>query len=171
MAGCASQERPVALKSVGLTEQPQRAHVFGVIDGNTIIIGFVSDGPDDDSVELVLPYRAKLLAVRAPKHDDCYAQRSKAALEDLVLNKAVTVTWDSGDKYTAHGGDFLVYLSIGSIDINAVMIENGDALVAERWPAKNKAAYRILQEEAKSAPSGAWRKKDQGGCVPNDYVP
>ena len=88
----------------------QDAVVTDVEDGDTFFLYFVND-PDK------VIYRANLYGVDAAGwYEDggrCFAEEATQYLTNLILEKQVTVSWDSGTKVDEKEGRFLVYLSVG----------------------------------------------------------
>jgi len=80
---------------------------------------------------------------------------------DLVLGKTITLTYDvtRTDAY----GRTLAYVSVGEIDVNALLVERGAACVLFIPPdgAERRAAYEALEADAKLHRRGIW-----GSCDP-----
>ena len=141
--------------------ETQLGKVCEVIDGDAVYIALEFD---DSLKHGTCLYRAQLMGVNAPelyekrpeKKPQCYAAKSKAMLEYLVLGKLVTIEWDKQKKHTDHGGHLLTYIRFGNTDINASMIANGYAFVPKRFPADRKEEYLALENEAIKNGLGAW---------------
>ena len=104
-------------------------------------------------------YVANLIAVDAAgwqeEIGDCFALEAAEFLRSLVLNRQVTVNWDSTDRVGGRGR-ILVYLDAAGKDINAEVIRHGYGWVPRRFPADRKAAYLELERASREARKGLW---------------
>lgn len=136
----------------------QTATVFFVEDGDTFLVRFPKDP---------IEYVANLMAVDAagPQEQggDCYAREAAEFLRSLILNREVTVTFDSGDKVDRRGR-LLVYVEVDGKDVNAEMIRGGYGWVPRPYPADRKQFYLQLEKTARTTKKGLW------GVCPESYL-
>jgi len=129
---------------------------------DTAIVDRVIDG---DTIVTTTGEKIRYLLVDAPEttngHADCYGASAAHLNADLVLGKAITLTYDvtRTDPY----GRTLAYVSVGDLDVNALLVERGAACVLFIPPdgADRRAAYEALQADAKLHRRGIW-----GSCDP-----
>lgn len=134
------------------------ATVFYVEDGDTFYLRFPNDP---------IEYVANLIGVDAAgwkeEGGSCYAREAGDFLRSLILNKEVTIKWDSIDKIDRRGR-FLVYVEVGGKDINAEVIRGGYGWVPRRFHADRKDDYIQLEKISREAKKGLW------GACPEDYL-
>ena len=129
---------------------------------DTAIVDRVIDG---DTIVTTTGEKIRYLLVDAPEttngHTDCYGSSAAQLNSDLVLGKTITLTYDvtRTDAY----GRTLAYVSVGDLDINALLVERGAACVLFIPPAgaERRAAYEALEADAKLHRRGIW-----GSCDP-----
>jgi len=129
---------------------------------DTAIVDRVIDG---DTIVTTTGEKIRYLLVDAPEttngHADCYGSSAAHLNSDLVLGKTITLTYDvtRTDAY----GRTLAYVSVGDLDVNALLVERGAACVLFIPPdgADRRAAYEALQADAKLHRRGIW-----GSCDP-----
>ena len=96
---------------------PVRATVANVIDG--------------DTVDLDTGDRVRYLMIDTPEitggNNDCWGEEARQANEDLVLGQEVTLRYD--EECTDRFGRLLAYVSVGSREINSLLVERGHACV------------------------------------------
>ncbi len=147
---------PAAEARVAFKTQP--ATVFYVEDGDTFFLRFRND-PNE--------YVANLIAVDAAGWEEeggnCYAREAAAFLRSLILNKEVTIKWDSRDKVDRRGR-LLAYVEVGAKDVNAEVIRGGYGWVPRRFHADRKEDYIRLERSAREAKKGLW------GACPESYL-
>ncbi|MBU2615660.1 MAG: thermonuclease family protein [Nanoarchaeota archaeon] len=99
-----------SLKNFLISQSKQTAFVERVIDGDTV----VSNGTS-----------IRLLGINTPERGEFLYEEAKTFLEDLILNKQVTLEFvgKRQDKYFRT----LAYIQSGNENINVKMIENGFA--------------------------------------------
>ena len=130
-----------------------RANLARVVDGDSIDIGRLRirlEGID-------APELAQQCADATGRVYDC-GQKAALALEDLVRNNIVRCARRGVDQY----GRTLAVCTAGSIDMNAAMVESGNA-VAYR---ENSLAYVPNEDRAKEAKRGLWAGSFK---LPKDY--
>ncbi len=87
--------------------------IINVVDGDTVHL------LNDNQEKL----KVRLHHIDAPELDQSYGKESKFALEQLILNKKVTVISDKKDKYKR----LLGVISLDEVDVNLEMIKAGAA--------------------------------------------
>ena len=130
---------------------PSEAVVERVIDGDTIV---VSGGR-----------KIRYLLIDAPEttdgHDACFGDSAAQFNADLVLGKAVQLTYDEvcDDRY----GRALAYVTVGGIDVNRLLVARGYACVLHIPPDGDARAdeFAAVQAAAQAAGLGVW-----GACDP-----
>lgn len=134
---------------IDLFPSAQSAQVVArVIDGDTIVVA-------DEN-------RVRLIGIDAPEMNsdfDCYAQKAKQRLEELVLNKKVSLEKDISqtDKY----GRLLRHVWIDEMLASLVLVEEGWAQVSTYPPdVKYQADFLDAQSRAREKGLGIW-----GECV------
>ncbi len=124
------------------------AFVERVIDGDTIVMA-------DEN-------RIRLIGVDAPEMNsdfDCYAQKAKKRLEELILNKKVGLERDISqtDKY----GRLLRHVWADEVLISLVLVEEGWAQVSTYPPdVKYQTDFLDAQSRAREKGLGIW-----GECI------
>jgi micrococcal nuclease len=122
--------------------------VTRVIDGDTIVMA-------DES-------KVRLIGVDAPEMNsdfDCYAQKAKQRLEELVLNKKIGLEKDISqtDKY----GRLLRHVWVDEMLTSLVLVEEGWAQVSTYPPdVKYQADFLDAQSRAREKGLGIW-----GECI------
>lgn len=130
---------------------PRAAVVERVIDGDTIVL------PGE--------VRIRYLLVNAPEatggHADCYGTSAARFNTDLVLGKAIELTYDAHceDRF----GRTLAYVTVDGQDVNRLLVERGYACVLHIPPDGDARADELeaVQAAARSAHRGLW-----GACDP-----
>jgi len=130
---------------------PRSAVVERVIDGDTIVL------PGDLHIRYLL--------VDAPEttdgHADCYGANAARFNADLVLGKAIDLTYDTAchDRFDRT----LAYVAVAGQDVNRLLIERGYACVLHIPPDGDARADELLalQAAARAAHRGLW-----GACDP-----
>ncbi len=119
---------------------------------------------DGDTVDLESGVRIRMLLVDTPEttggKTDCYGQQAKAYTSMQLLNKDVTIAYDSVclDRF----GRTLAYLSVGSAEHNRALVEKGFACMLYVAPdgQSRKAEFEEYQSIAKTNRTGLW-----GACT------
>ena len=124
--------------------------IINVIDGDTVHL--LSDNQEK--------LKVRLHHIDAPELDQSYGKESKFALEQLILNKKVTVISDKKDKYKR----LLGVISLDEVDVNLEMIKAGAAWHFKRYAKfdQSKDQYLIYDEneyQAKLKKIGLWKEK------------
>ena len=126
--------------------------------------GLIINVVDGDTVHLLNDNQEKLKVrlhhIDAPELDQSYGKESKFALEQLILNKKVTVISDKKDKYKR----LLGVISLDEVDVNLEMIKAGAAWHFKKYAKFDQAKeqYQIYDEnehQAKLKKIGLWKEK------------
>ena len=126
--------------------------------------GIIVNVVDGDTVHLLNDNQEKLKVrlhhIDAPELDQSYGKESKFALEQLILNKKVTVISDKKDKYKR----LLGVISLDEVDVNLEMIKAGAAWHFKKYAKFDQAQeqYQIYDEnehQAKLKKIGLWKEK------------
>ncbi len=123
-------------------------------------IGYVDHVVDGDTIVLNSGERIRYILVNTPEITDgkneCWGTQATEHNAALVLNKALTLTYDveCEDKY----GRLLAYVRVGEVEVNRVLLESGDACFLHIPPNGNglAAEYLALEAAAKEAGVGMW---------------
>jgi len=126
--------------------------------------GLIINVVDGDTVHLLNDNQEKLKVrlhhIDAPELDQYYGKESKFVLEQLILNKKVTVISDKKDKYKR----LLGVISLDEVDVNLEMIKAGAAWHFKKYAKfdQSKDQYLIYDEneyQAKLKKIGLWKEK------------
>lgn len=123
--------------------------IINVVDGDTVHL------LNDNQEKL----KVRLHHIDAPELDQSYGKESKFALEQLILNKKVTVISDKKDKYKR----LLGVISLDEMDVNLEMIKAGAAWHFKKYAKFDQAKdqYQIYDEnehQAKLKKIGLWKE-------------
>ena len=124
--------------------------IINVVDGDTVYI------LNNNHEKL----KVRLHHIDAPELDQSYGKESKFILEQLILNKKVTVICDKKDKYKR----LLGVISLDEVDVNLEMIKAGAAWHFKKYAKFDQAQdlYLIYDEsehKAKLKKIGLWKEK------------
>ena len=124
--------------------------IIHVVDGDTVHL--LSDNQEK--------LKVRLHHIDAPELDQYYGKESKFVLEQLILNKKVTVISDKKDKYKR----LLGVISLDEVDVNLEMIKAGAAWHFKKYAKfdQSKDQYLIYDEneyQAKLKKIGLWKEK------------
>ncbi|MFV8749370.1 thermonuclease family protein [Nannocystaceae bacterium ST9] len=132
---------------------PTQATVAHVVDGDTV---------DLDSGE-----RVRYLLIDTPEsttQTECWGPEAKAANQMLVEGKSITLEYDveCEDDY----GRLLAYVSLGEVDINRRLLEQGYACVLHIPPngADRIDDYQSVEYAAEMLGKGLWAECDPNPC-------
>ncbi len=122
--------------------------------------GKVTNIVDGDTVDLESGVRIRMLLVDTPEttsgKTDCYGQQAKSFTSMQLLNKDVTIAYDSVclDRY----GRTLAYLSVGGVEHNRALVEQGFACMLYIAPdgQSRKSEFEEYQSTAKTDRKGLW---------------
>jgi micrococcal nuclease len=124
--------------------------VINVVDGDTVHL------LNDNQEKL----KVRLHHIDAPELDQSYGKESKFALEQLILNKKVTVISDKKDKYKR----LLGVISLDEMDVNLEMIKSGAAWHFKKYAKFDQASDQYMiydknEHQAKLKKTGLWKEK------------
>jgi len=120
------------------------------------LVGTVSRVVDGDTIDVRLssgPIRVRLHGIDAPERAQSWGHEATAALAALVLNRPVSLEPFQQDRY--HRLVARVFLQ--DRDINAELIQQGDAWAYRQYMTKADARYCAFEETARAAKRGLWR--------------
>lgn len=113
-------------------------------------VKFVQDG---DSMVICCErgngFTIRLKDIDAPERDQPYAQKSRAYMQELVMDKPVKLIGDKRDKY----GRLLVDLMVDGESVNEIMISEG---MAWRWRYSKSKKLKELEDIAREQEKGLW---------------
>jgi len=123
--------------------------IINVVDGDTVHL--LNDKQENIKV--------RLHHIDAPELDQSYGKESKFVLEQLILNKKVTVISNKKDKYKR----LLGVISLDEVDVNLEMIKSGAAWHFKKYAKFDQAKdqYLIYDEneyQAKLKKRGLWKE-------------
>ena len=124
--------------------------IINVVDGDTVHLLNLKDNK----------LSVRLHHIDAPELDQLYGKESKFLLEQLILNKKVTIFSDKKDKYKR----LLGVISLDKVDVNLEMIKAGAAWHFKKYAKFDQAQdqYQIYDEnehQAKLKKIGLWKEK------------
>jgi endonuclease YncB( thermonuclease family) len=126
--------------------------------------GLIIHVVDGDTVHLLNDKQEKLKVrlhyIDAPELDQSYGMESKFVLEQLILNKKVTVISDKKDKYKR----LLGVISLDEMDVNLEMIKSGAAWHFKKYAKFDQASDQYMiydknEHQAKLKKTGLWKEK------------
>ncbi len=120
-----------------------KGHVTAVIDGNTLTVQLASG-----------PVRLRLQSIDAPERDQAGGDEATATLRKLVVGRDVEV--EITDQ-SAGRDRFVGIVYLGDVEINEVMVRQGEAWADRRhMRRKDDAILCIYEEEARGLQRGFW---------------
>lgn len=126
---------------------------------------------DGDTLDLVNGDRIRLYEINAPEYPkDCLGVDAKERMEDLVLNKKISLEKIGRDNF----GRTLAYIFFDKLLINEVMTEEGLAYFEKgKTITENSLAIEQSQDKAKLAGRGVWssfcQTKKEGCVIKGNY--
>ena len=108
---------------------------------------------DGDTIKVLVnrkTVKVRLEGIDAPEAKQSFGNKSKQALSKIAFGKIVVVKKTGEDRY----GRTLGVIMVGSVDVNAKMIEDGWAWHYKNYNDEERLAK--LEEKAKSAKRGLW---------------
>ncbi len=136
--------------------QPATPQQSGIVPGKKgdFIRGRVTHVADGDTLNLQVAdgrqLRIRLAEIDTPEKGEAFANVARAELRRLVQDRDVFVRLFDVDDY----GRTVGRVYVDDIDVNAVLVEKGLAVVYRRW-AEDPRLFR-LEEEARQAKRGLW---------------
>lgn len=118
-----------------------------VADGDT----FTADGPEGR-------WTVRIIGINAPDPGECYSDKARAKLEDLVLGRNLRLVRDTTD--IDEFGRHLRYVETQyGADVGGILVANGFALSYRLPPdTARSGTYAGAQETARTAEFGLWAK-------------
>ncbi len=111
---------------------------------------------DGDTLQINYKETIRLSGINSPEKEECYYNKSKNFLNELVLNQEIFLEKD----YTNKGryGRLLRYVHFNNKDINAQLILTGNARVYDKYAhdTKKYAELKKLESHAKKNKFGLW---------------
>jgi micrococcal nuclease len=128
--------------------------------GTTTKVTRVIDG---DTFETETGEKVRLIGINAPEISDIFGQESKQHLENLILNKTISLEVDnlSGDRDRYQR--LLRYVLLEGDDINEKMLLDGFAFAYLRYDFNNSNKYEQAQLYARENNRGIWGGSDKDG--------
>tara|TARA_Y100000310_G_scaffold342902_1_gene448156 strand:- start:1604 stop:2065 length:462 start_codon:yes stop_codon:yes gene_type:complete len=120
--------------------------VVRVIDGDTILINTNE--------------KIRLSGIDTPEKDECHFQESKSRLEGLILNKEIFLERDYSNK--GRYGRLLRYVHLGDLEINSLMVSEGQARVHDKYAYDTKKYSQLKKLELRPSKlkKGVWSCKE-----------
>jgi len=133
----------------------------GIVEEETESLKFtVSRVIDGDTFVLDSEEKVRLIGIDTPETYENYYTEAKERLEELVLNKEVSLEKDTSetDKY----GRLLRYVYVGDTFINELLVEEGWAQAYPYKPdTKYKETFELAETNAKLSNLGIWHVEEQ----------
>lgn len=142
--------------------------VFGIssfAEAATVETGTVTSVVDGDTVKVKLSTNKtetlRFIGVDTPElkgteQQKCFGKQATARTKALLLKKTVTLE-SNPDEDRDHFGRLLRYVSVGSKDIGAKLIENGYAFSYKKFPHPRLDSYNQLEQRAIASKKGLWK--------------
>ena len=141
--------------------------------GNNKIIAKVIKVIDGDTFDVNKEERIRLYEINAPEYPkDCLGVDAKARMEDLILNKKISIEKIGKDNF----GRILAYVYLNKLLINDTMAEEGLAYFEKgKTITENSLTIEQSQDKAKLAGRGVWssfcQTKKEGCIIKGNYRP
>jgi micrococcal nuclease len=121
------------------------------------VVAYVVDG---DTIVLESGDRVRYILVDTPEvtngSSECYGDEARDYNDMLVTGQSITLVYDEEcrDNY----GRLLAYVSVGELEVNRTLLENGYACILHISPNGDDrvAEYQALEDMAKAAGVGMW---------------
>jgi len=126
---------------------------------------------DGDTIDTTDGERLRLYEINAPEYPkDCLGIDAKDRMEDLVLNKKISLEKTGKDNF----GRILAYVYLDKLLINEVMTEEGLAYFEKRkMLTENSLIIEQSQDKAKQAGRGVWssycQTKNEGCLIKGNF--
>lgn len=128
--------------------------------------GVVANVVDGDTIDLESGERIRYLMIDTPElsSSDCYAQEATELNRQLVLGRAVQLTYDV--ECTDRFDRLLAYVHVGDNEINTVMVERGYACLLHIPPngEDRRAEFSALESLARNEERGMWGQCEVVTC-------
>lgn len=139
------------------TETGGEVHPCGPLSG---VVAHVLDG---DTIELETGQRVRYILVDTTElgDSDCWSTEATSFNSMLTLGETVSLEYDQ--ECTDHFGRLLAYVSVGDVEVNRALLENGHACLLYIPPNGNSkvAEYQTLETAAREQGLAMW-----GACDP-----
>ena len=106
-------------------------------------------------------HRIRLAEIDAPELDQPHGRKARAALDDLVDGRQITVEQLDQDRY----GRIVGRVTTGDLEVNATLVERGHAWVYRKY--NRRKVLEDLEVDAKRARKGLWAAS--GPVAPWDW--
>ena len=122
------------------------------------IVSKVTDGDSIHIIDKGKTIKVRLLYIDAPELKQPYGVESKKFLENMILNKTVTISCEKKDIYGRELCEIFLYGSDAPTYINAKMIKSGNAWV---YKSSRSNVYLVnLEKDAIRYKRGLWHSDD-----------
>jgi len=111
---------------------------------------------DGDTFEIETGEKVRLIGINAPEISDIFGQESKQYLENLILNKTISLEVDKLSSDRDRYQRLLRYAILDGIDINEKMLLDGFAFAYLRYDFSNSNKYEQAQLYAREKNKGIW---------------
>lgn len=129
----------------------------GMVWAKEMIAGRVITIVDGNTLEVYTPenetYKILLFGIDCPELGQEYGEKAKQLLEELILNKNVSVEIQGKDRW----GNRLGIILIEGVDPREELLQKGLAWTSERNPIE---AFEIMKEKSKEKRKGLWREEN-----------
>ncbi|MDI6737962.1 MAG: thermonuclease family protein [Nanoarchaeota archaeon] len=152
---------------VGETNKPEVYIQKEPSETSELTVTYVVDG---DTFKINTGQRVRLICINTPERGNYYYKEAKDYLENLVLNKQVSLIKDVSENDS--WGRLLRYVYIGNTFVNYELVENGYAKV-DRFPPDTSKCDELEEAEnkAKSNNLGIWNKSAQTTMPVSEEIP
>lgn len=128
--------------------------------GTTTKVTRVIDG---DTFETETGEKVRLIGINAPEISDIFGQESKQFLENLILNKIISLEIDNLSSDRDRYQRLLRYVLLEGDDINEKMLTDGFAFAYLRYDFSKSNKYEQAQLYARENNRGIWGGSDKDG--------
>ena len=128
--------------------------------GTTTKVTRVIDG---DTFETETGEKVRLIGINAPEISDIFGQESKQYLENLILNKTISLEIDNLSSDRDRYQRLLRYVLLEGDDINEKMLTDGFAFAYLRYDFSKSNKYEQAQLYARENNRGIWGGSDKDG--------
>ena len=124
-----------------------------VVDGDTLRVRYRPSRPLEESV--------RLLCVDTPERGEPGYAEARAALEEMVRGKRITLEWEQpGHPERDNFGRLLAYVFADGVNVNVELVRGGWSRYERGYgEGSHAAAFRRAEAEARSARRGLWAER------------
>lgn len=152
-------------------EDGEEVTVTRVIDGDTIVVQFSNDsmstirflGVDCPETSIQKNNAFEYQNITNLSCLTYYGNQAKTYVTSLLNNSKIIISFDDQAQRVDQYGRFLCYITVGSTDFNAQLIEEGYARVYTLETFTKKQDYLLLQQDAIAENMGLW------GCITSNH--